>query len=554
MIIKKIKNPKLSSTKAERVINLTSYIARPGAGEKLLYSGALNFFAGTFSGKQVEMLSVAEGAARSADPINHYVLSWKEGELPREDQIKEALEIFIKELGALGLHLIYGVHQDTQNVHLHIAISRVDPDNGKVRELQKGFDIEAGHRAIALIENRQGWEREGNSRYQVVNGVVERCAQSDVATAKPKTPVRDQEIRLGEKSAQSVGIENAGPVIKSAKSWAELHGGLQQMGMKFEKKGSGAIIWIGDIPVKASSVDRSASMSVLIKRLGEFKPAVTDNTVKALQPSSLRDDQPGWPEYRKDRELHYANRDQARTALATKIDIERSAIFKRQKTARDALFMSRQWKGGGDQLNAARSLLAAKHAAEKAESTDAHRKARALTRYEFRAFPTFEDWLRSRGQNAQAEAYRHSQQENLISGTGTGQASAPSPTDIRSFAGVSRGREVHYTRHGEHRAAFVDRGHQISILKSNDSGDLLAALQLGAAKWGALNLSGSEEFKRRAVALAIEHGIKISNPELQEMIGAQRIGLQQNRRKSIGDWREPAKSAATTASKAPRSK
>lgn len=41
--------------------------------------------------------------------------------------------------------------------------------------------------------------------------------------------------------------------------------------MRFEKKGSGAIIFVGDIAVKASSVDRAFSMGKLCKRLGDFK-------------------------------------------------------------------------------------------------------------------------------------------------------------------------------------------------------------------------------------------------------------------------------------------
>ena len=49
-----------------------------------------------------------------------------------------------------------------------------------------------------------------------------------------------------------------------------MHEGLKNCGLRFEKKGSGAIIWVGDTAVKASSVDRSFSMGKLVKKLGEF--------------------------------------------------------------------------------------------------------------------------------------------------------------------------------------------------------------------------------------------------------------------------------------------
>lgn len=495
-------------------MNLTSYIARPGAEEKLLYSDALNFFAHTFVGQQIEMLSMIEGAARSKDPLNHYLMSWREGEIPSIAQIKEAASVLIKELGAEGLHVIYGAHQDTQNVHIHFAVSRVDPDSGKVVELNKGFDKEAGHKAIAIIEHGQGWQRENNGRYRVVEGVLQRCEPlDDMAAAKPTSTVADQEVQRGEKSAQRVGIESAAPVIASAESWVQLHEGLNQRGMRFEKKGSGAIVWVGDIPVKASTIDRAASMTSLIKRLGKFKPAVTEIQVNRLQAESLKDDQPEWTEYRKDRDAHYSMRDQDRYNLGKLIESERSSIASRQKGERAVLFLSREWKGGGDELNAARSVLAARHAAQKADQKDAHKRARGLSRLEFGAFPRYEDWLRGRGHNDQAEKYRHSKVENLITGRGTAAAAA---TDIRSFRGLERGRDVHYSRPGEQSASFIDRGHQISVLRSDDS-SLLAALQLGAAKWGSVTISGSQEFKERAIKIAIEAGIRINNPELQQM-------------------------------------
>jgi hypothetical protein len=43
--------------------------------------------------------------------------------------------------------------------------------------------------------------------------------------------------------------------------------------MYLDRKGSGAILWVGDQPVKASGAGRDCSMSALQKRLGDFEPA-----------------------------------------------------------------------------------------------------------------------------------------------------------------------------------------------------------------------------------------------------------------------------------------
>jgi hypothetical protein len=46
----------------------------------------------------------------------------------------------------------------------------------------------------------------------------------------------------------------------------------------------------------------------------------------------------------------------------------------------------------------------------------------------------------------------------------------------------------------------------------------LAALQLGAQKWGTLTITGPDEFKQLCAELAEQHGFKISNPELRREI------------------------------------
>ena len=87
-------------------------------------------------------------------------------------------------------------------------------------------------------------------------------------------------MATGEKSAQRIAQKKVYGVIRNAKSWEELHEGLKNCGLRFEKKGSGAIIWVGDTAVKASSVDRSFSLGKLVKNLGEFVAGNYEDEVK----------------------------------------------------------------------------------------------------------------------------------------------------------------------------------------------------------------------------------------------------------------------------------
>jgi hypothetical protein len=67
-------------------------------------------------------------------------------------------------------------------------------------------------------------------------------------------------------------------------------------------------------------------------------------------------------------------------------------------------------------------------------------------------------------------------------------------------------------------AAFTDRGKVIDIHDSQGRVSVLAALQLSAQTWGSFTVHGNEHFRRLCVELAVEHGFKIANPDLQQAL------------------------------------
>jgi hypothetical protein len=98
----------------------------------------------------------------------------------------------------------------------------------------------------------------------------------------------------------------------------------------------------------------------------------------------------------------------------------------------------------------------------------------------------------------------------------------PTPRDIRAFSAVVAGWNVQYHRPGERAPAFTDRGKTVDIHDTRQRESVLAALQLGAQKWGAMSVTGNEHFLRTCVELVAERGFKIVNPDLQEAIAAER--------------------------------
>ena len=113
------------------------------------------------------MIALAEESIKSKMPCAHWMMSWNENEIPDEAQIRQAVDMFLKGMGLEDHQVIVALHTNTQNVHAHIVVNRVHPDTLKVIQPHNGFDIEAAHKIVALIEKTQGWQPQKNARYRI---------------------------------------------------------------------------------------------------------------------------------------------------------------------------------------------------------------------------------------------------------------------------------------------------------------------------------------------------------------------------------------------------
>jgi hypothetical protein len=85
-------------------------------------------------------------------------------------------------------------------------------------------------------------------------------------------PAAAREVRRGERSPERVAIEVAGPLIDAAASWPALHAALAREGIAYRRKGSGAVLLVGEVAVKASTY-RKAALGALTERLGPYQGA-----------------------------------------------------------------------------------------------------------------------------------------------------------------------------------------------------------------------------------------------------------------------------------------
>ena len=592
MIVSKIENSKKSSGKAARVAGVVDYIVAPeneNSVEKCVFHEAVNFLSHDLKSQKAEMTALAQEAVRSKDPIDHWVLSWKSHERPTSEQAREAAAIFIKQCGLEGHQYIIGLHDDTDNMHLHIAVNRVHPDTCKVVKINKGFDKEAGHQAIAIIEKKQGWSVEENARYRT-NDRAELII--DPATKRPQiftegekqqqptAKAQAMEIQTGQKSAQRVGIENAAPIIAQATTWKELHAAMAEAGMQYQRKGSGAVVQVGDEFVKASSITPKASLSALQKRLGPYQPpqeikpneyhhhhapqkphaleagkepgnrlrslskcnlAVLTNQGKTrsagvlhidgraggrsvdglrrdtgrdnskLTPQPLREKQPGWNEYIAIRDAQKVAKTHETIALQKRHGDDRTALAAKQKAERDELFKG-NWKGKGEARNVLKSVIATQQAAEKLEQRERHAAERKALQAQYKPMPMYKQWKEQPqivGMNVRPLIDQHIERDKQRTVAQTLRALSHS-VDARKHITYQLGR----------RNVFRDEGRTIAVLDTKSDRGIAAALAVAQQKFGqTLELTGSDEFKRKAVAVAVENGLtcRFTDPALDKL-------------------------------------
>jgi hypothetical protein len=147
-----------------------------------------------------EMAFIAKQNVRVKDPVYHVVVSWPAGESPTDAQ---AFECGAHALGAVGMEghqYVFGVHRDTRNIHLHIAVNRVSPVTFKA--VYPDRDFYKLDRAMRELELRFGWQHD-NGPYAVFerNGeqVIDWRRELNTKGTMP-TPAADMERHAGHES------------------------------------------------------------------------------------------------------------------------------------------------------------------------------------------------------------------------------------------------------------------------------------------------------------------------------------------------------------------
>lgn len=291
-----------------------------------------------------------------SNPFYHFVLSWREGEHPDQQQAGDAVTHALKALGMQDNQAIFAVHRDKEHHHhVHVVVNRVNPENlifaGPPR-----YDFLTLDRACREIELAHGWQHDLGP-YVVIDGKVQRMSLEQREKLGMKSGRAPEAVMMESKS----GLPSLATWAKAyvahelvdCQTWEDMHIVMAKRGMRLEKLKSGLQVVALDADgketrTKASAIDYQLSLGRLEKRMGAYRdfqptdtlpvPALTysrhlENVMRGVEPAA--GEIPGKTGKSAKRDERRQEREAARNAL-----YERYASQKKQ--SRDAVARQRQ--------------------------------------------------------------------------------------------------------------------------------------------------------------------------------------------------------------------
>ena len=491
----------------------------------------------------LEMEGVSYENVRCKNPVLHFILSWRAEESPTNEQVDEAVGIALKELDLQNCQALWALQSDTDNLHVHVAVNRVSPENFKAIRPAGGWTKKALERAARKIEIAQGWDVERTGRYGVdeSGNIFERDANTR-KSPEISQRARDIEAHTGIESLERQAKRELATILETATSWDELHVKLASKGFLLERKGNGAVLKMGDRAVKLSQVSRESSFKKLEARLGDYqerKREVKSQTpVKPNQDEIQSSPHPArrksmWEEYRAERESYIRSKTTAIRELKARQKQERENLYWVQKSRRTEIF-TENWKGRGGELNQIRSIFAFASQRERLALREHQcEEILELKSHYLRRFPSFRDWLSDQSSEEVYRVYRYPGQF-LLSPEQSGiriQQTQPG-MDLRDYsARRGAGNSVLYCKAGTYTADFSDMGRRIVLNKRKLTEEsVAAALQLANQKWGATEITGNAEYKELCITAAVKYGLRLSNPDLAAEVERRRQEQRQGNR------------------------
>ncbi|EFU6041960.1 relaxase/mobilization nuclease domain-containing protein [Escherichia coli] len=539
-----------------------------------------------------EMKAVSDMNGRVKDPVYHFTVSWPAHEKPTDAQVFEAGREGMKALGMEGHQYLAAVHRDTDNVHGHFMVNRVNPETYKA--VYPDRDYFKLDKTMREMELRQGWshdkgpyavhERNGQ---KVVDWAKDEPSHRQPDREKLPGKARQMEVMTGNESlttyAQGQPKKDALEALNKGGGWHELHEALGRHGLEIRQKGQGFAIHSKtdpeQTPIKASTMAQELGGGKLTKRIGPYqepRPEIQQEKAKReysdQRPKADPKRDPNAREEKRDeraaerrelRERYKAFAEEWKTAKAP----ARAAMYEDQKQRRQALTEKHKSQRetirtsglSTEQKKALYSVAAFDTAAKRAELNETITGEREAFRQE--RPQSFREWTADRAQEGDRAAMRQvrgwayqdkrtakdmhradaqAERGPHLGTTDTEQHEPAQPrrvTDRVSWAVDRKTGAVDYKVDDRH--AFRDSGRRLDYTEQGrkDKDSIEAGLLLAREKFAgkALRVNGPDDFRERVLQTAIERklDVRFSDKELEQRREA---GLRQQAERERPDW------------------
>lgn len=437
------------------------------------------------------------------DKTYHLIVSFRAGEQPDTDTLKAIEERISAGLGYGEHQRISAVHNDTDNLHIHIAINKIHPTGHTIHEPYYP------HRTLAklcgVLERDYGLERDNHEPRQ--RGAAARAT--------------DMEKHAGIESLVGWIKRECLDEIKNARSWAALHQVASDNGLELRACGNGLVIVAGNgTTIKASTLGRDLSKSSLEKRLGAFQKSPerqAEATQRSYQkaPVRLRINTTGlYAKYKETQKGLAANRTEELIRIKRRKDLAIENAKKASATRRAAIKLL----GGGHLTK--RLLYSQASASLRAGLETIHKdydQERARVYQDFQR-KTWADWLKQeamRGNGLALDALRAREVATGLKGDtieGQGRTHPDCPPIIDNI--TKKGNILF--RAG--RSAIRDDGKRLQVSREADGAGIQAALRLATERYGErITVTGSPEFKAAIIRAAVDTRLPIilADPALE---------------------------------------
>lgn len=235
---------------------LANYITDAQSKEHRLGEVRLtNCHAATVGDAITEVLATQHTNTRATgDKTYHLLVSFPPGENPPAAVLQQVEERVCAALGYSEHQRISAVHNDTDHLHIHIAINKIHPVRNTMHEPFQAYRTMAD---IAVkLEKEFGLQQ------------VNHSSKRTLAEGR----AGDMEHHAGVESLVGWIRRECLDEIKNAQTWQELHQVMRENGLELRSRANGFVIEASDgTMVKASTVARDLSKPSLEARLGPFE-------------------------------------------------------------------------------------------------------------------------------------------------------------------------------------------------------------------------------------------------------------------------------------------